>query len=91
MKNYLKIYMVSIGAIFLFSFVVNQGKFKYDTGFTFGTANLLLAFVMFFIGLIMLLANNKTAGKATIAASGLLLLTGGIFCSIFPFTMNGAH
>jgi protein-S-isoprenylcysteine O-methyltransferase Ste14 len=89
MKKYLNIYLIVIGINLMLSIVFSFGKFGYDTGFSFGTLNLIVGVLMLVIGLIMLIAGSKENGKMVLAASGLILLTGGVFCTIFPFRLNG--
>jgi hypothetical protein len=89
MKNYLKIYLGFIIVAFIISLLFSQGEIGYGTGFVFGTMNLIVGGLLLFIGLIALFAKDKSIGKNILAAAGLILLTGGIFCSIFPFSMNG--
>lgn len=88
MKNYLRIYLITAAISLILSIIISGASSFYEIGFGFGTLNLIFGALMLFAGLIMVLAGSKESGKATLAAGGLILLTGGIFCSIFPWEMN---
>lgn len=88
MKGYMKIYLVSIAFTAIISILSAQPVTLYETGFAFGATNLLLAGLFFIIACLLLLGKAKEEGSNLMIASGLLLLTGGVACSIFPFTHN---
>lgn len=88
MKNYLRIYLITAAASLFLSALITGAKSIDEVGMGFGTLNLIFGVLLLFVGLIMVLAGSKESGKATLAAGGLILLTGGIFCSIFPLEMN---
>ena len=89
MKKYINIYLICIIGAAILSIILNKGAFSYDTGFAFGVINLLSGGLLFVIAIILLIAGSKEDGKHLMAASGLILLTGGITCSIFPLKLNG--
>ena len=57
---------------------VNYGFFT-----VFGLGNLIIGLLSFVISLIIYLVDNET-GKPWFIASGIVLLLGGLTCSIFP-------
>lgn len=88
MKNYLRIYLITAATSLALSVMISGASSFYDIGMGFGTLNLIFGVLLLFAGVIMLLAGSKESGKATLAAGGLILLTGGIFCSVFPLSLN---
>lgn len=87
MKKFLTIYLITIGVIGVASLLMAGGDVE-GFGFIFGLLNLLAGGAMLFIGIIMLIAGAAENGKQVLIAGGLVLLTGGVACSIFPFTLN---
>lgn len=90
MKRYLRIYLIGIVATFVLAIAANDGKFIYDTGFMFGLCNLLLGGLLLLVGVIIFIAGSREMARAMFAAAGLILLTGGVACSFFPFNL-GPH
>lgn len=88
MKKYLNIYLIGVATTFVVAVVSNGGKFVYDTGFAFGVLNLLLGAGLIVASFIASVSGSRETGRALIAAAGLILLTGGITCSIFPIRLN---
>lgn len=88
MKRYLNIYLIGVAATFILAVASNGGKFVYDTGFAFGSLNLLLGIALITAGFIASVSGKRETGRALMAAAGLILLTGGITCSIFPIRLN---
>jgi hypothetical protein len=88
MKNSIKIYLICEAAIFVLSFIGNGMNLNDDTGFTIGLLNLLAGILMLLVSVILLIAGRKQAGLSLLAASGFVLLTGFITCSVFPFKLN---
>lgn len=88
MKKFLAIYLITIGVTAIVSLLLATDD-ESAFGFIFGLLNLLAGGAMLFIGIIMLIAGAAENGKHVLIAGGLVLLTGGIACSIYPFTLNG--
>jgi len=53
-----------------------------------GALNLIFSILFFLAALLQFLLRNKEQGKTLLITSGLLLLAGGVTCSVFPFRMN---
>lgn len=88
MKKALRIFLISEAIIILFCFMVNGMNPVYDTGFTIGLLNLLLGGLMLLVAIVLLIAKQKENGMATLAAAGLVLLSGIVTCSFFPFRLG---
>lgn len=89
MKKALRIFLITETVIVAFCFLANNMRAVYDTGFTIGLLNLLIGAVMLLVAIVLLLAKQKETGMATLAAAGLILLSGIVTCSFFPFRLNG--
>ena len=87
MKRILKIYAVCLGASLIFAFLLNDRTLDYNFLTGLGLVNLVIGVLAFLVGLIAFAFDTELA-KAILAASGLLLLTGTLTCSIHPFRMN---
>jgi hypothetical protein len=88
MKKALRIFIISEVIIILFCFMANSMKAVYDTGFTIGLLNLLAGAIMLLVSIVLLIAKQKENGMATLAAAGLILLSGIVTCSFFPFRLG---
>lgn len=88
MKKTLRIFLIVELAIMIICFFANNMKAVYDTGFSIGLLNLLTGALLILIAIILLIAKQKDNGMATLAAAGLILLSGVITCSFFPFRLG---
>jgi len=88
MKKSLNIYLACIIVSFVLGLLFDSGRFTSVTGFMFGCLNLIIGFILFIAGIVLLSSGSKEKGKVFMQASGMVFLTGGIACSIFPFRLN---
>jgi len=88
MKKSLNIYLACMSVSFVIGILFDSGRFTAITGFMFGCLNLIIGFFLSIAGIIMLASGSKEKGKIFMQASGMVLLTGGIACSVFPFRLN---
>lgn len=88
MKKALRIFLITEAIIIIFCFLANSMKAVYDTGFSIGLLNLIIGVVMLLVAIVLLIAKQKENGMAALIAAGLILLSGIVTCSFFPFRLN---
>lgn len=88
MKKALRIFLITEAIIIIFCFLANNMKAVYDTGFTIGLLNLIIGAVMLLVAVVLLIAKQKENGMAALTAAGLILLSGIVTCSFFPFRLH---
>lgn len=82
MKKALPILITELVISLIFAFASSDG-INYDFLTMFGLGNLIMGLLSFVISLIIYFVDNET-GKPWFIASGIVLLLGGLTCSIFP-------
>jgi hypothetical protein len=72
----------------LIIFVVNDQQINHDAGTGIGLGNLVAGALVFFVSIIIFILQKRELGRSTLLASGLLLVTGVITCSVFPLKLK---
>ena len=87
MKKAIPIFITEFIISLVFAFAVNNSAIDYNFLTALGLGNLIIGLLSFFISLIIYFVDNEQ-GKPWFIASGLILLVGGLTCTIFPFQYN---
>jgi len=87
MKKGVYTFLIELAISIIVSVLFNQGMINYDFFTLLGLVNLIMGGLSLFISLILLLIDKQMA-KSFFIATGLLLLVGGLTCSIFPIRLN---
>jgi hypothetical protein len=87
-KTGLWIYGVCQLLTLLIVYMVNNQQINHDTGTVIGLGNLMAGALVFFASIIIFILQKRELGRSTLLASGLLLVTGVIACTVFPLQLK---
>jgi hypothetical protein len=88
LKIGLWIYGICQVLAFLVVFTANDQLINHDAGASIGLANSIAGILLLVISVIIFIMQKRELGRSTLLAGGLLLVTGAIACSVFPFKLN---
>jgi hypothetical protein len=88
MNSFWKTVLINIGAIVALALLIGLSNGR-DAAMVFGLVAIIIAFVEFGLGLILLIPEHtRKYSKIMLAAAGIVFLIGASVCSIFPSHMN---
>ena len=88
MKKALNIFLSGIALAVLVSFFANDEKMDYNYLTLGGLTCLVLSALGLFVSLFLFVAKDKETAKSLLIATGLMLFTGVVTCSVFPMNLN---
>jgi hypothetical protein len=72
----------------LIIFMVVDQHISNDIAIAIGLGNFIAGVLVFFVSVIIFILQKRELGRSTLLASGLLLVTGVITCSVFPLKLK---
>lgn len=87
MKKAVPVLITELVISLIFAFASGNCIFSYEFFTVFGLGNLIIGLLSFVISLIIYFVDNET-GKPWFIASGIILLLGGLTCSVFPLDLG---